>query len=94
MGERADQVLGGELAHVNNHARSTRGRRRGGQSPTVAAVENVKGSIGTGRGDALTKTLEVHVHGSTERETRGAAHRPVERGIMGRFLFGCGETNG
>ena len=49
---------GGELARIIR-ARSTRFLRHA--SPTVAAVEeNVKASIALARGDALTKTLEVH----------------------------------
>ena len=49
---------GGELARIIR-ARSTRFLTHA--SPTVAAVEeNVKASIALARGDALTKTLEVH----------------------------------
>ena len=49
---------GGELARIIR-ARSTRFLRHA--SPTVEAVEeNVTASIALARGDALTKTLEVH----------------------------------
>ena len=69
---------GGELARIIR-ARSTRFLTHA--SPTVAAVEeNVASAIALARGDALTKTLEVHALMDADRRHVGRSLVRVNEG--------------
>ena len=77
---------GGELARIIR-ARSTRFLRHA--SPTVAAVEeNVKASIALARGDALTKTLEVHALMDADGKHAGQSLAKVNEDYANAFFLG------